>query len=90
MGDILLLPGQREQAACLSSCLPTFNWLVLAVECSDQFVLAGFIGCLIGWCQQEYCDSGTLGKQASSWTYEDDTQMLKRLLLLQDVVKGLR
>lgn len=41
---------------------------------------------------QEYCDSGTLGKQASSWgpATEDDKQMIKRLLLLQDVVKGLR
>jgi hypothetical protein len=41
---------------------------------------------------QEYCDSGTLAKQANTWApmFEDDKQMIKRLLLLQDVVKGLR
>lgn len=40
---------------------------------------------------QEYCDAGTLSKQASLWlpSLEDDKQMIKRLLLLQDVVKGL-
>jgi serine/threonine protein kinase len=41
---------------------------------------------------QEYCDAGTLSKQSSMWlpAMEDEKQMIKRLLLLQDVVKGLR
>eukprot|EP00775_Hariotina_reticulata_P012508 gene12508-12642_t len=40
---------------------------------------------------QEYCDCGTLFKIAQAWqpAAEDDRQMLKRLLLLQDVVRGL-
>jgi hypothetical protein len=41
---------------------------------------------------QEFCDSGTLAKMSGGWlpSNEDDAQMLKRLVLLQDVAQGLR
>lgn len=43
-------------------------------------------------CLQEFCDSGTLAKASGAWqpANEDDAQMLKRLVLLQDVAQGLR
>jgi hypothetical protein len=42
--------------------------------------------------RQEFCDAGTLAKASASWqpSNEDDGQMLKRLVLLQDVAQGLR
>ncbi|WIA16690.1 hypothetical protein OEZ85_013348 [Tetradesmus obliquus] len=44
------------------------------------------------WLIQEFCDSGTLAKASGAWqpANEDDAQMLKRLVLLQDVAQGLR
>lgn len=42
-------------------------------------------------CCGRYCDCGTLFKVAQAWqpAAEDDRQMVKRLLLLHDVVRGL-
>lgn len=41
---------------------------------------------------QEFCDAGTLSKVAACWqpAEEGEAQMLQRLLLLQDVARGLK
>ncbi|KAF8066214.1 roco8 [Scenedesmus sp. PABB004] len=42
------------------------------------------------WLVQEYCDAGTLATVAAGWGAECDAVMLQRLLLLQDIARGLQ